>query len=102
MEIITRTKKPSQEDINSALWGEIEAGFGVEKDTESLRLDNLREVTAMHKEQPTHPTLGKLVAMVPARDYFRLLQKYGNDETHSREFIRYMHKKVPETKVANV
>ena len=41
----------------------------------------------------THPTLGKCVANIPAREYFRLVAKYGKDTVLSPEFLRYFNKK---------
>jgi hypothetical protein len=33
---------------------------------------------------------------MPAREFFRLTQKYGHDEVHSKKFIQYYNKKFPE------
>jgi hypothetical protein len=41
----------------------------------------------------THPTLGKCVANIPAREYFRLVEKYGQDAVLSKEFLQYFNKK---------
>ena len=43
-----------------------------------------------------HPTLGRPVATIPARDFFRLTKKYGHDQVHSKEFLKYYNKKFPE------
>lgn len=95
--------KVSENDINSALWDEVKAGFAVEEATEFQRLDDLRSVTELAKQNNrTVPGLGKLVAQLPLLDYIRLLHKYDKDEVVSKGFIKYLHKKVPETKVANV
>ncbi len=40
--------------------------------------------------------LGKHVAAMPARDYFRLVQKYGTEEVHSDSFVSYFQRKMPE------
>ncbi len=44
----------------------------------------------------THPVLGKPVATMPAREFFRLTNKYGHDEVHSKEFIKYYNKQFEE------
>lgn len=98
-----RTRTPAESDINAALWDEIKAGYSEEAGTEYLRLDALREVTADAKEHnKSIPGLGKKVAELPARDFFRLVHKYGHQEVMSKPFIRYMQKAVPETKVASI
>lgn len=99
-----KVPKPSENDVNATLWDEVKKGFGVEAATEQARLDDLRDVTEADKRgaNRTVPGLGKLVANIPLLDFIRLQHKYGRDEVLSKEFIRYMHKKVPETKVANV
>jgi hypothetical protein len=33
---------------------------------------------------------------MPAREYFRLVKKYGHETVHSREFMSYFNKKMPE------
>lgn len=95
---------PSQNDVNAKMWDEVKKGFAAEGATEHMRLDDLREVTEADKKgvNRTVPGLGKLVANVPLLDFIRLQHKYGREEILSKDFIRYMQKKVPETKVANV
>lgn len=95
---------PSESDINAALWDEVKAGYAAEQATEKVRLDDLRDVTTEAKRagNKTIPGLGKLVAMLPLEEYLRLTHKYGTAEIQSKEFIRYIHRKVPETKVANI
>lgn len=99
-----KVPKPSQNDVSAKLWDEVKAGFATEGATETQRLDDLRSVTELDKAGPNRevPGLGKLVANVPLLDFIRLQHKYGREEIMSKDFIRYMHKKVPETKVANV
>jgi hypothetical protein len=43
-----------------------------------------------------HPVLGKPVATMPAREFFRLTAKYGHEEVHSKKFLQYYNKKFPE------
>ena len=44
----------------------------------------------------------KQVASIPTRDFYRLVGKYGHDEVHSKSFIRYLQKKMPTLKTANI
>ena len=48
------------------------------------------------RQQKTHPIFGKCVAVIPARDYFRMIKKYGAEEVASDESIRYFNKRFPE------
>jgi hypothetical protein len=63
-----------------------------EKLTEKDRTDIARK-EARDNVGKTHPTLGKCVATIPARDYFRLVKKYGSDTVLSKEFLQYFNKK---------
>lgn len=60
--------------------------------TEKHRTDIARKEAQEHVGK-THPTLGKCVATIPARDYFRLVKKYGSDTVLSKEFLQYFNKK---------
>lgn len=35
------------------------------------------------------------VAEMPAADYFNLVRKYGHDEVHSKNFLKYLQKHYP-------
>ena len=63
-----------------------------EKMTEKHR-ENVARKEAKDNVGKTHPTLGKCVAKIPARDYFRLVAKYGKDTVLSKEFLQYFNKK---------
>jgi len=39
-----------------------------------------------------HPVLGRCVATIPHREYFRLIKKYGQETVHSTEFLKYFQK----------
>ena len=74
---------------------EIKSGFKLEKETEHLRVAQAK-VEANQLKGKTHPVLGKPVATMPAREFFRLTSKYGHKEVHSKEFLKYYNKKFPE------
>jgi hypothetical protein len=41
------------------------------------------------KNHKTIPGLGKCVAVIPPREYYRLVAKYGHAEVHSKEFLKH-------------
>ncbi len=93
--IIPNFKRYSDGEIDRAFMKEIKNGFKLERESEQKRVDQARK-EAKELRGKTHPTLGKPVATIPARDFFRLTQKYGQETVHSKEFIKYYNKKFPE------
>tara|TARA_E500000318_G_scaffold18618_2_gene19432 strand:+ start:987 stop:1295 length:309 start_codon:yes stop_codon:yes gene_type:complete len=94
-QIITNLPRYSDGEIDEAFMREIHNGFRMEREKEKDRIASVkRQVSGMRGK--THPTLGRPVASMPARDFFRLTQKYGHKEVHSKEFIKYFQKKMPE------
>lgn len=92
MEIITKLPRYSDGEIDRAFMKEIMHGFEMEKRTEEQRVNQARKEAKQEKGK-THPVLGKCVATMPAREYFRLTKKYGNNTVHSKEFLKYFNKK---------
>lgn len=74
---------------------EIQNGFKLEKQTEKERIKDVVQQSKVFRGKE-HPVLGRPIASMPARDFFRLTQKYGHKEVHSKEFIKYFQKKMPE------
>ena len=93
--IIPKIKRYSDGEIDRAFMKEIKTGFKLEKATENKRVEQARK-EAQKLKGTTHPTLGKPVASIPPREYFRLIKKYGQETVHSKEFLRYYNKKFPE------
>jgi len=91
MEILHKPHEISQEAIDKAFVEEIKRNFQVERNTESKRRNIARKEASLEKGK-THPVLGKCVATIPARDYFRMIKKYGTGHVHSKEFLRYYNK----------
>jgi hypothetical protein len=75
---------------------EIHNGFRLEKQTEQNEGCTGSQRSPSTERGQTHPILGKPVATIPAREYFRLTQKYGQETVHSKEFLKYYNKKFPE------
>jgi len=93
--IIPNIKKYSDGEIDRAFMREIKTGFNLEKQTEQKRVAQATK-EAKELRGKTHPVLGKPVATIPAREFFRLTQKYGQETVHSKEFLKYYNKKFPE------
>jgi hypothetical protein len=93
--IIPNIKKYSDGEIDRAFMKEIKTGFNLEKQTEQKRVAQATK-EAKELRGKTHPVLGKPVATIPAREFFRLTQKYGQETVHSKEFLKYYNKKFPE------
>jgi hypothetical protein len=92
MRIVNQSPTISDEEIDDALIREIQASFTEERATEKDRYDIARK-DARSNVGKTHPLLGKCVAAMPPREYFRLIKKYGHAEVHSKEFLKYFQKK---------
>tara|TARA_X000001382_G_scaffold128727_1_gene119096 strand:- start:391 stop:696 length:306 start_codon:yes stop_codon:yes gene_type:complete len=94
MEIITSIPKYSDGEVDRAFMREIKNGYRLEVEREKHRTKIATKEAQEHKGK-THPVLGKCVATIPARDFFRLTNKYGHDEVHSKEFIKHYNKTFP-------
>ena len=93
--IVPNLKKYSDGEIDRAFMNEIKNGFKLEQQTEHQRVAQAaKEAQAL--KGTVHPVLGKSVATIPHREYFRLVQKYGQETVHSKEFLKYYNKKFPE------
>jgi len=93
--IVPNIKRYSDGEIDRAFMQEIKNGFKMERKNEQSRVDQAaKEATAL--KGTTHPTLGKPVATLPPREYFRLVQKYGQETVHSKEFLKYYQRKFPQ------
>jgi hypothetical protein len=93
--IVPNLKRYSDGEIDRAFMREITNGFKLEKQTEKQRVAGAaKEAQAL--KGTTHPVLGKPVASIPPREYFRLVKKYGHETVHSKEFLKYYNKKFPE------
>jgi hypothetical protein len=95
MNIITKLPRYSDGEVDREFMKEISTGFRMEAAKEKDRTDIARKEAHQQKGK-THPVFGKCVATIPARDFFRLTKKYGHDQVHSKEFIKYYNKKFPE------
>ena len=92
MQIVNQKAGISDEEINNALMKEIQESFTKEVATEGKRYDLARR-DARSNVGKEHPTLGRCVAAMPPREYFRLIKKYGHAEVHYKEFLKYFQRK---------
>jgi len=93
--IVPNLKRYSDGEIDRAFMKEITNGFKLEKETEHKRVAQAAK-EAKQLKGTVHPVLGKPVATIPHREYFRLIKKYGQETVHSKEFLKYYNKKCPE------
>lgn len=96
MNIITALPRYSNGEINAALIREIKTGFQLEKATQEAREIKARAEAQALKAHRSIEGLGKCVGVIPEREYYRLIHKYGHAEVHSKGFMRYFQKKFPE------
>ena len=95
MNIIKTLPRYRDGEINDAFMKEIQTGFKMERAKEQDRI-NQAATEAKTNVGKTHPVLGKCVANIPARDYFRLVKNYGAETVTSKDFLKYWNKKLPE------
>ena len=93
--IVPNLNRYSDGEIDRAFMKEITNGFKLERETEKQRVAGAAK-QAKKLKGTVHPVLGKPVASIPPREYFRLIKKYGQDTVHSKEFLKYYNKKFPE------
>lgn len=92
--LITDLPRYSDGEINNAFYKEVVTGFKFERETEKGRVAQAAK-EAKTNVGKTHPVLGKCVANIPAREYFRLVNKYGEEEVLSPEFLKNYNKRFP-------
>lgn len=96
MQIITALPRYSDGEINRALMHEIQRGFHKETVMEGIKTKEAEAYSHYLKGHKTVPGLGKAVACIPERQYYRMLAKYGHKTVHSREFLRDFNRLFPE------
>lgn len=93
---IIKQQSCSNEEIDNELCNIVKESLVEEKNTEFNRTNVARAQSSLLKNHKSIPGLGKCVAVIPAREYFRLIKKYGYETVHSKEFMRYFNRKMPE------
>lgn len=96
MHIIAKSEQFTDEEIDRELAKQIQASLDNEIGTEESRVVMARAQSAAMKNHKAIPGLGKCVAVIPPREYYRLVAKYGHAEVHSKEFLRDFNKRFSE------
>lgn len=95
MQIITALPKYSNGELTDALIREIKTGFQLERETEKAREAKAAAESQAMRGHRSLPGLGRCIGVIPEREFFRLIKKYGHAEVHSREFMRHYNKTFP-------
>lgn len=95
VQIITQLPRYGDGEINRALIREITTGFQLIKANEKREEIHAAAEAKALKGHRTVKGLGKCVAVIPQDEWFRLNKKYGHEEVHSTEFLRYFNKRFP-------
>ncbi len=96
MNIINKPKTYSKEEIDNELINIVKESLAEEKATEFERTNVARAQASVMKNHKSVPGLGKCIGVMPGREYFRLVEKYGYETVHSKDFMRFFNKKMPE------
>ena len=87
----------SEGEMNNAFMNEISRGWQLEKEMEKARSQGaLEQAHEFRQDNRTVKGLGKIAAVLPGREFFRLREKYGHEEVHSREFMKGLRKHEPD------
>lgn len=95
MNLITSFPKYHDGEIHDALMRELKTGLQLKKELERSREIQAAEQAKGLVGQRVVPGLGRCVGVIPEWDFFRMQQKYGAKEVHSKEFMKYYQKKFP-------
>lgn len=96
MNIIHKPQTYSKDEIDNELLNLVKESLAEEKATEFERTNVARAQASVMKNHKSIPGLGKCIGVMPGREYFRLVKKYGYETVHSKDFMRYFNKKMPE------
>jgi len=96
MNITQSEQKFSEDELNAERKKLILEHFADEGKTQFERENLARAQSALMKNHKTIPGLGKCVAVIPQREFHRLVAKYGYETVHSREFMKYFNKAMPD------
>lgn len=95
MQLITSFPKYHDGQIQDALLREIKTGLQLKKEMERAKEIEAAEQAKSLVQKKELPGLGRCVGVFPEWEFFRLQQKYGHKEVHSKEFMKYFQKKFP-------
>ena len=89
-------------DIDAAFERELRTGFKMEKAMQEDRLKSAHKTAASYDKRKTAGCgLGKMIAEIPALDYFRIKENYPGC-WEDKKFIHDYQRLVPDSKVASI
>ena len=94
----------TMDKIDDAMIKEFKYGLKLKKAMEDEREIAARMASSLLRRSGTKNVkgLGKHLCEIPDWDYFRMKEKYGQEEVHSKEFLKYLQKKKKDLFTANV
>ncbi len=95
MNIITQLPRYSDGEVNRALIREITTGMELKKQMENKKEIEAAEQAKAHVAAREVQGLGRCVGVIPEWEFFRMQQKYGHAEIHSKGFMKYFQKAFP-------
>ena len=95
MQLITNFPKYHDGEIHAALMRELKTGLQLKKEMERAKEIEAAQQAKELVNQREVPGLGRCVGVIPEWEFFRMQQKYGPKEVHSKEFMKYFQKKFP-------
>lgn len=93
--------KWSEDQVHRALERELRTGIQLKQAIEEERQIAAAKEAAQYDKRKTTP-MGKHIAEIPAWEWHNMVRKYGYDEVHSKEFMRYFQKKFKHLSTAKV
>lgn len=95
LNIIHKKKGPSNDAIAQARQKLVNQSLAHENATQKAReAAAAKEAHALRGH--TDRVMGKPVACIPEREFYRLTQKYGHENVHTKEFIRDLQRLEPD------
>lgn len=95
MNIITQLPRYSDGEVNRALIREITTGMELKKQIEKKKEIEAAEQAKAHVAAREIKGLGRCVGVIPEWEFFRMQQRYGHAEIHSKGFMKYFQKTFP-------
>lgn len=93
--------KWSDNDVCRALEREFRSGVKLKEALEEQRVVAAAKEAEQYRGGRTTP-IGKHIAEIPAWEFFNMQRKYGHQEVHSKDFMKYFQKKFPHLSTAKV
>lgn len=96
--MLIRQKQPSEQERFDALANQVKREIGIQTADEVNREMAAASAAQMYRGTQQKNAMAqnmRHVAELPATDYFNLVRKYGHEEVHSKNFLKYLQKHYP-------